>query len=284
MPQNWSVRRAARLLSTIGLLTAALATACTTHASQQTACSALPAANHALPARCATTPAVITTPAALTGQTTGATLVTLQLDLTAVPAGQRDAVLQQAVTVVQRRLGAAGVQQATVSVGSAGQILVAALGITPTDAQALLGATGQLVFKEGAIEPTTQARQTDAGGQPVWAPACLDRGCPDDERPLTGQDLNGPASVITDTLGRPAVSFTVTPAGAAILSAVTQRNIGHPVAIFLDDQLLSAPLVAGPITDHVQITGANLNAKQLVAQLNSGALPVPVTQVQVTVR
>ena len=58
---------------------------------------------------------------------------------------------------------------------------------------------------------------------------------------------------------------------------ITTRLIGDPVAIFVDDELISAPNVAGPISGGaVVITGVTLEeAKRISAQLNAGTLPLP---------
>jgi len=55
--------------------------------------------------------------------------------------------------------------------------------------------------------------------------------------------------------------------------------VGKPIAIFLDNQLVTAPIVNEPILDgRAQISGNFTadEATQLAIQLNAGALPVPV--------
>jgi preprotein translocase subunit SecD len=67
--------------------------------------------------------------------------------------------------------------------------------------------------------------------------------------------------------------------GAKIFSQITSANIGKPIAIFLDGQLLSAPTVQNAITDGTAIITGNFTvqeAKDLATRLNSGALPVPI--------
>jgi preprotein translocase subunit SecD len=67
--------------------------------------------------------------------------------------------------------------------------------------------------------------------------------------------------------------------GAKLFSQITTANIGKPIAIFLDGQLLSAPTVQNAITDGTAIITGNFTiqqAKDLATRLNSGALPVPI--------
>ena len=74
-----------------------------------------------------------------------------------------------------------------------------------------------------------------------------------------------------------AIEFT--PEGASKFAEITKRNVGKPVAIFLDDQLVSAPTVQQEIIGgNAVITGqfTTEEAKNLSIQLNAGALPVPI--------
>ena len=67
--------------------------------------------------------------------------------------------------------------------------------------------------------------------------------------------------------------------GAKLFSDITSANIGKPIAIFLDGQILSAPTVQSAITDGTAIITGNFtvnDAKALATRLNSGALPVPI--------
>ena len=67
--------------------------------------------------------------------------------------------------------------------------------------------------------------------------------------------------------------------GQEIFAQLTRENIGKPLAIFLDGQPISIPVVREEIASgRAQITGnfTLKEAKLLVGRLNSGALPVPI--------
>jgi preprotein translocase subunit SecD len=67
--------------------------------------------------------------------------------------------------------------------------------------------------------------------------------------------------------------------GTKLFAELTQRNVGKPVAIFLDGSPISIPQVNEPIlTGSAVISGSfSLQEARLLSQrLNSGALPVPV--------
>ena len=58
---------------------------------------------------------------------------------------------------------------------------------------------------------------------------------------------------------------------------MTEANKGRQLAIILDDELISSPVLKSKISDHGQITGnfTAAEAKRLAADLNAGALPAP---------
>lgn len=82
--------------------------------------------------------------------------------------------------------------------------------------------------------------------------------------------------------GAPQVGLQFDSEGAALFAELTKRNLGKPIAIFLDDEVISAPTVQNEITDgRAVITGSFTleEVKDLVGRLNEGALPVPITLV-----
>ncbi len=67
--------------------------------------------------------------------------------------------------------------------------------------------------------------------------------------------------------------------GAKLLSQITSQNIGKPMAIFLDGQIIEEPTIQSAITDGTAVITGNFTvaqAKELATNLNSGALPVPI--------
>jgi len=71
------------------------------------------------------------------------------------------------------------------------------------------------------------------------------------------------------------VRFTLRSDAANKFREVTKRLIGKPLAIFLDDQPISAPTVQSEIGEEGIITGVTTDeAKRLSIQLSAGALPV----------
>ncbi|PJA92451.1 MAG: hypothetical protein CO133_03155, partial [Candidatus Komeilibacteria bacterium CG_4_9_14_3_um_filter_37_5] len=97
---------------------------------------------------------------------------------------------------------------------------------------------------------------------------------------LTGKNLKKAEVVFDQNNGQPTVSLVFDDAGKQLFAEITQRNVGKPVAIFLDGIPISTPTVQEEITQgEARITGKfNVNEAKLLSQrLNAGALPVPIT-------
>ncbi len=96
---------------------------------------------------------------------------------------------------------------------------------------------------------------------------------------LSGKQLKR-AEVTTDSQsGEVEVSLQFNDDGTKLFGDLTTRNVGKPVAIFLDGEAISTPKVNVPITSgSAVITGGFTltEAKLLAQRLNSGALPVAV--------
>ena len=91
---------------------------------------------------------------------------------------------------------------------------------------------------------------------------------------ITGSDLSD-AYPTTDSYGKPAVGFSLSPSAAQRFAEFTQKNIGKPMAIVLDNRVVSAPVIRARISDKGIITGqfTPQEVKNLVVILKGGALP-----------
>lgn len=83
-------------------------------------------------------------------------------------------------------------------------------------------------------------------------------------------------------LGAPQIGLRFDEEGTKLFSEITQRNIGKPVAIFLDQQIISQPTVQTEILNGEAVITGDFNlpeANALVKRFNEGALPVPIALV-----
>ncbi|MCD6177861.1 protein translocase subunit SecD [bacterium] len=96
---------------------------------------------------------------------------------------------------------------------------------------------------------------------------------------LTGRYLKKAQVTLDPNTYEPRVSLQFNEEGARIFEELTARNIGKPLAIYIDDVLISAPVVKEKISHgRAQITGRFTpeEAKKLARNLSAGALPVPI--------
>jgi len=96
---------------------------------------------------------------------------------------------------------------------------------------------------------------------------------------LTGKYLKRATLQFNSNDGTPEVSLEFNDEGSKMFEDITARNVGRPVAIFLDGYPISVPTVNEKITGGSASISGQFSvdeAKLLVTRLNSGALPVPI--------
>ncbi len=100
---------------------------------------------------------------------------------------------------------------------------------------------------------------------------------------LTGQYLKKATLQLSQGQGQlgPSIGVEFNSDGATKFDELTKANVDKRIGIFLDGQLISAPVVREAIRDgKAEISGGQMtvdSAKELVRNLNLGALPVPVS-------
>ena len=198
-----------------------------------------------------------------------------------LPEGQEgdiDDAIEGTIRVLRRRVDATGVAEAEITRQGQSNISVQLPGLTPDEARNLLGRTAQLRFCQDASVPQpVQGEPCDGTGRWVQAYGVID-GAP---VAVTGRFLRANAFISTDALGNPAVSFEWRGDGPELFEQVTTRLLNRPLGIFLDEELLSSPNVNSVIRERGNITGLGFQrARDLVIQLNSGALPLALTVLQ----
>jgi len=105
---------------------------------------------------------------------------------------------------------------------------------------------------------------------------------PDDfwlDTKLSGKQLQRASVQFEQNTNVPEIGLEFNAEGKDLFKQITERNIGAPVGIFLDGQLITAPRVNDVIYDgNARITGTYTfeEAKLLARRLNAGALPVPI--------
>ncbi|NUM25330.1 MAG: protein translocase subunit SecD [Candidatus Buchananbacteria bacterium] len=96
---------------------------------------------------------------------------------------------------------------------------------------------------------------------------------------LTGTQLKRASVEFDPNTQIPQVLLEFNDEGKNLFAEITKKNIGKPVAIFLDGEAISVPTVQNAITDGRAVISGNFKineAKLLAQRLNAGALPVPI--------
>ncbi len=176
---------------------------------------------------------------------------------------------------IQRRINSFGVTEPIIQRLGTDRVLVQLPGVKNVEeAKNLIGKQAVLDFRQ--LDPT----DTNPSDGVTWIPATArdDQG---ETVHLNGSYLTRATLGTNQSTGLPVVQFEFNGEGGRMFEQITGRLRGQQLGIFLDNQLISAPVVQAVITNQGEITGVSLTeARQLSIQLNAGALPVPVVIVQ----
>lgn len=205
----------------------------------------------------------------------GGTELVYKADMSQTPSGERSDALSALQGVIERRVNLFGVAEPLVQTERAGtlsgttedRLIVDLPGVTDIKAAvAALGQTPTLEFRLAtttSVGTTTQVAYVSTG--------------------LTGRYLSSAAlgfgSGATAGLSAPEVILNFNNDGAKLFEKITSENVGRTLAIFLDGQPISTPVIQEAIPGgQATITGrfTATEARDLVRNLNFGALPVPI--------
>lgn len=176
--------------------------------------------------------------------------------------------------VIERRVNLFGVaeplvqleQSSAVAGAVENRLLVELPGVT--DVQAAVDAIGKTPTLEFRLAATSTATTT-----PEFVPTALTG------RYLERADLQFGSQTGAGIANEPLVLLTFTEEGAALFEEITRDNVGNTLAIYLDGQPISAPVIREAIPGGVATVSGGFTpeeARDLVQNLNFGALPVPI--------
>lgn len=238
--------------------------------------------------------------------------IVLVADLSGLPSGgDADEVMQDVRDVLKRRIEAWEVEDFSIEAEGSNRLSVRLTGVSAAEAPNVIGKTAQLEFRAPVLDDSRNivCENADSSTYVVgFQPGAFTEDktnnvmtCPPREdkksgvvqwEPATGTDSQGvrraltgsyllPNAYVTDAPTAVAIEFTSE--GGLVFEQITGELVGLPLAIFLDEQLVSAPTVQQPIAGgEARMSGlTSEEAKSLAIQLNSGALPVPVEVVSV---
>lgn len=180
--------------------------------------------------------------------------------------------------IIENRVNGLGVAEPVVQQVGARRILVEMPGVQdPQKAIETLKETGLLEFVDTGTTflPPGTVVKTDFGMEPTQEVTGTETIY---HTVLTGRNLRSASVVFDPTTGAPAIAFELDEEGARIFAAHTAANVNKYLAIVLDKEVISCPIIHTAIPDgRGQITGQFTveEARAIVLQLRYGALPVP---------
>ena len=222
----------------------------------------------------------------------GGTHLIYQADLSGIDNANRKNALDGLRDIIERRVNLFGISEPVIQIEEQSQRLIVELaGVKDVkEAINMIGQTPFLEFKEQKSEEEVNRiieKQKEIEGKtyeeiqtiPDWQIAFED---PFASTQLTGRYLKKAELTFEPTTNKPMVAIQFDDEGASLFEELTTNNVGKPLAIYIDNSLISSPMVQEPISGgRAQISGTFTidEARQLVRNLNSGALPVPISLV-----
>lgn len=204
--------------------------------------------------------------------------------------------------VIERRINVFGVSEPNVQVETSSfvsgdtpeqRLIVELPGVTDIDeAIKQIGQTPSLEFKlvdQAALTAAEAARNLSASNTNAQIGSVKvngeEVGDPYKDTGLTGRYLKRAELVFGQAnqgglSNEPIVSIEFNEEGALLFEEITRGNVGEQLAIFLDGTLMSSPRINEGIAGGKAVISGNFTpeeARDLVRNLNFGALPVPIT-------
>lgn len=209
----------------------------------------------------------------------GGTQVVLEADVSNIATEDKDRALESVKEVIARRIDLYGVSEPTILTSKVGEnyrVIVELPGIEqPDQALSLLGTTAQLDFRLEQ-QATAAASMSNATNSAEFIGALQNF----QPTGLTGKQLKRATVQFDNNDNAPVVALEFDSEGTDLFAEITQKNTEKVMGIFIDGYPLMLPKISTPILDGKAIITGGFQleeAKQLAIQLNSGALPVPIT-------
>ena len=187
--------------------------------------------------------------------------------------------VEQTIEVLNRRVNGLGTTEPNIQRQGNDRVLVEVPGLQDTNRlKEIVGTTAKLEFRlvgDPGANPgdVDMLEQTDQPGKlPV-----------EKQVMVQGEDLTDATPGFDSRNGEPVVNFRFNIRGGQQFGQVTSANVGRPFAIVLDNKVISAPRILGPITGGSgQISGRFTveQANNLAILLRAGALPAKLTIVE----
>lgn len=190
----------------------------------------------------------------------------------------KDKTINKSIETVRKRIDELGTREPVIIRQGELRILVQLPGVqNPEEVKELLGKTAKLSFH--LVDESTTAEDAKRGKLPVDSKLIVGSSGSYVLKRLPvvgGEHLVDSRASFTGT--EPVVSFEFDSFGSKKFGKATKENVGSRLAIVLDNDVISAPKINGPIMGGNGIIEGNFTVKsasELAMLLRSGALPAP---------
>ncbi len=186
--------------------------------------------------------------------------------------------VDQSIEIVRKRIDETGTKESSIIKRGSNRILVELPGIKdPERIKDLLGKTAQLSFRMVSDD------KTEFGNEIYVLKDNMEKISVSKRIILTGDNLIDANPKYDNVNQEPIVAFTLNRLGSQRFGQATSKNIGKRIAIILDNEAISAPVIRDSITGGQGTISGNFTfqtATDLALLLRSGALPAPLSVVE----
>ena len=191
----------------------------------------------------------------------------------------RARVLDQSIEIVRRRIDELGTKEPVIQSQGIDRIVVQLPGVqNPEEVKQLLGKTAKMSFH--LVDDRTNA--ADARRGKLNSASRVVSGMDGGEYVISRKSVVGGENLVDSQVsfqdGGAVVSFKFDNVGGRKFGEVTKNNIGRQLAIVLDNEVISAPVIQSAIVGGSGVITGNFTseaANELAMLLRSGALPAP---------
>jgi len=185
----------------------------------------------------------------------------------------RSAAVNQSIEIVRKRIDEIGTREPSILKRGSNRILVELPGIKdPERIKELLGKTAELNFRLVTND------KNDFGNEKFILQGTQEEISVSKRIILSGENLIDAQPRYDNFNNQPIVAFSLDRLGSQRFGQVTTKNIGKRIAIILDGEAISAPVIQDSITGGNGTISGNFTfqtATDLALLLRSGALPTP---------
>ncbi|MBU1084542.1 MAG: protein translocase subunit SecD, partial [Candidatus Omnitrophica bacterium] len=212
----------------------------------------------------------------------------LQVDTSKLTPEEAKDAPQRALEVIRNRIDEFGVLEPVIQLQGKDRLLVQLPGITDRErAKQIIGKTAHLEFRLVESDPDIMKKVSAGEGPEGYEIKIMKRRDGESESVILQKEVVLTGDMLVDAttefsqqgFGQPYVSLELNDKGGDLFADITDKNVGRRLAIVLDGEVYTAPVIRERIpSGRAQITGnfSLQEAKDISLILRAGALPAPV--------